>query len=333
MVFSKDIFEIVDTKGYTIDFRYPTRDIFLAKLKVKSNGTEVYVLVNHWPLRRGKFENCQPNDTAHSRNTVAENCSKIVDSILKIPKEELYQLPEEFLNDENVRFLQKIEDEWNKNVLLMGDFNDEPYHDSVIRYLGAVPNIGFCRKWKEIFELRVREEKNIKDFSFRKYFLEETATLFNCMWKLIAEPNLIKNQKFDASGQDTNVPGGTLHNWRDNRWSTFDQFMISSGLYYGKQKLQFMLESVQIAYYGLRLVSNLTPSDRFDDNGDKKYYTDRRKIHPILKSTPLEYKFIRNYYNQETGEFKPDNRSIPPGRDANTGYSDHFPIQCTLRIL
>lgn len=332
LVYSKDIFEIVDTKGYTIDLRYPTRDIFLAKLKVKSNGTELYILVNHWPSRRGKFESCQPNDTAHARNTVAESCGKIVDSILKIPKEELYQIPEQFLNDEDVHYLEKLEDEWNKNILLMGDFNDEPFDESVIRYLGAVPNIRYCREWREIFELRAREEKNIKDISFRKYYLEESAILFNCMWKLIAEPNIIKNQKLDTSEQDPNVPSGTLHNWRDNRWNTFDQFMISSGLHYGKQKLEFILDSVSIAYYGLRLVDNLTP-DKFDEGGDKKYYIDKRKIHPILKSTPFEYKFLRNYYNQETGEFKPDNRSIPPGRDANTGYSDHFPIQCMIKIL
>jgi hypothetical protein len=50
----------------------------------------------------------------------------------------------------------------------------------------------------------------------------------------------------------------------EGRWSIFEQFEISRGLYYGKQKLQFILDSVRIAYDGLRLVDNLAP-DRFDD--------------------------------------------------------------------
>jgi len=332
LIYSRDIFELVDTKGYSIDFRYPTREILLAHLKVKSSGADLYVLANHWPSRRGKFEGCQPNDTAHARNTVAESCGKIVDTILKIPKEELFQLSEEFLDDENRHYLERLEGEWNKNVLLMGDFNDEPYDESILRYLGGVPDIRFCRGWKEILELRVREERNINDISYRKYYLEESATLFNCMWKLIAEPNLIKNRESISGEQDPNVPGGTIHYWRDNRWSIFDQFVVSRGLYYGKQKLQFMLDSVRIAYDGLRLVDNLAP-DKFDDSADKNYYTDKKKIHPSLKSTPMEFVFLKYYYNEETGDFKADNKSIPPGRDANTGYSDHFPIQCTIKIL
>ena len=32
-------------------------------------------------------------------------------------------------------------------------------------------------------------------------------------------------------------------------------------------------------------------------------------------------------------DFKADNRSIPQGRDANTGYSDHFPIQCMIKTF
>ena len=336
LVYSKDIFELIETKAYSIDFRYPTRDILLTHLKVKSNDADLYILVNHWPSRRGKFESCQPNDTAHARNTVAESCGKIVDAILKIPKKELIQMPEEFLVHENSTCLEKLENEWNKNVLVMGDFNDDPYDESVLRYLGGVPDIRFCRGWKEILELRVREERNIKGISFKKYYLEESAALFNCMWKLIAEPNIIENQASNSGGkeqaQDPNVPGGTIHYWRDNRWSIFDQFVISRGLYYGKQKLQIMLDSVRIAYNGLRLVDNLTP-DRFDDSTDKTYYTDKKRIHPSLKSTPMEFVFLKYYYNEETADFKADNRSIPQGRDANTGYSDHFPIQCMIKLL
>ena len=43
----------------------------------------------------------------------------------------------------------------------------------------------------------------------------------------------------------------------------FDQFVVSHGLYYGKEKLQIMLDSVELpTSNGLRLVDNLPP-DRF----------------------------------------------------------------------
>ena len=59
----------------------------------------------------------------------------------------------------------------------------------------------------------------------------------------------------------------------------------------------------------------------------------QKNIHPSLKSTPVEFVFLKYYNNEETADFKADSRSIPPNRDSNTGYSDHFPIQWTIKIL
>jgi hypothetical protein len=331
LIYSKDKFDLLETKGFSIDFRYPTRDIFLAKLRVKANGGEIYVLVSHWPSRRGKFEGCHPNDTAHARNTVAESCGKIIDDILKIPKEELFKLPDQLTN-ETIHYLNRLNQEWNKNVLLMGDFNDEPYDESVVKYLGAGPDILNCKEWKDIFELRAREERNISDISCRKYYFEENATLFNCMWKLIIEPIVFELNSSNLTGRETEIPRGTVYYWRNNRWSLFDQFVISRGLYYGKQKLGFKLDSVKIAYKGLRLVDNLAP-DKFQANITNSYNIDKSRIHPFLKGTPMEFVFLRYYYNQDTGEYKSDNKSIPRGRESNTGYSDHFPIQCNIVAL
>lgn len=331
LIYSKDKFDLLETKGFSIDFRYPTRDIFLAKLRVKTNGAEIYILVSHWPSRRGKFEGCQPNDTAHARNAVAESCGKIIDGILKIPKDELFKLPDE-LNDETIHKLDRLDQEWNKNVLLMGDFNDEPYDESVVKYLGAGPDILNCREWKEIFELRAREERNISDISCRKYYFEENATLFNCMWRLITELSLIEQNASNLTTLQTQIPRGTVYYWRNNRWSIFDQFVISRGLFYGKQKLRFKLDSIKIAYHGIRLVDNLSP-DKFEANTPSIYNIDKSRIHPLMEGIPMEFVFLRYYYNQDTGEYKPDNKSIPRGRDPNTGYSDHFPIQCTITAL
>jgi endonuclease/exonuclease/phosphatase family metal-dependent hydrolase len=55
---------------------------------------------------------------------VAENCGRIVDDLLKIPFEEIKYLPHEILSDKS--YVDMINTRWNKNVLLMGDFNDDP---------------------------------------------------------------------------------------------------------------------------------------------------------------------------------------------------------------
>jgi hypothetical protein len=79
---------------------------------------------------------------------------------------------------------------------------------------------------------------------------------------------------------------------------------------------KLLLDSVRIAYDGLRLVGNLAPYG-FDDSPSKNYYTDKKKIHPSLQSTPMEFVFLKYYYDEETADFKAYNRSIPQGRGTN----------------
>lgn len=322
LVYSKDKFDCLDTNAYNIDFRYPTRNIFQAHLKVKENDSDLYVLVNHWPSRRGKYEACQPNDTAQARNTVAEKCGKIVDTLLKVPTEEVYKMPHIFNKDH----IMKLDYELNKNILLMGDFNDDPYDESVTRYLNAVFDIRYCKEWKQIFELRAREEKSSVDVSFRKYYLEEPVCLYNPMMKLVADPYSVGNIDIDP-----NVPGGTIYYWKTKRWNLFDQFIISQGLYRGKQKLKFRTNSIKIFYQGLRLVDNLS-YDKFNDSINEYYYLDKTKIHPSLKDNPTEFVFQKKYYNDNTKQYEID-KNFPRGRENNSGYSDHFPIMCILDVL
>jgi endonuclease/exonuclease/phosphatase family protein len=54
LVYSKGIFECIETKSFRINFRYPTRDIFLARLRIKENNAEMLVLVNHGRLGEEK---------------------------------------------------------------------------------------------------------------------------------------------------------------------------------------------------------------------------------------------------------------------------------------
>ena len=115
-----------DPKGHNIHLRYPTRDIFQVNLKVKENNSELVVFVNHWPSRwKGKFL------TEPYRITVANSCGKLVDNILKYTKNEYINM------NDSPNTLDQLNKRWNKNVLIMGDFNDEPFNRSILNELRA----------------------------------------------------------------------------------------------------------------------------------------------------------------------------------------------------
>jgi Endonuclease/Exonuclease/phosphatase family len=301
LIYSTTIFDCLDTISRNVHFRYPTRDIFQAHLRVKANNAEIDVIVSHWPSRRGKRESCDPNDTEYSRCMVAENCGKIIDNLLKIPGGELNFLPDDFLQNQEI--LERINQSWNRNILLMGDLNDEPFDKSVTRYLGATSNVRLLREWKEILELGRHIDGRDKKAD-RQHYLEYPASLYNCMWRLL--------------------PDGAHYYWGSNNLCMFDQFIISRGLYFGIQKLKMNLESIKIIKNGLTFEENLS-QDKFDPQ-------DLERAHPALKVGPMPFEYYRMYKDKNNNPHV-NERSIPRWREPNTGYSDHFPIQGTIDIV
>ncbi len=76
----------------------PTRDILYAELKHKKD--RIYVLVNHWPSRRGGEKESEP-----SRMLASQTAKKYIDSVLQIHP--------------------------NAKIIMMGDLNDYPENSSV----------------------------------------------------------------------------------------------------------------------------------------------------------------------------------------------------------
>jgi hypothetical protein len=107
LLYQKKYFELIDSRPYTVFIfddngkRDYTRDILCVKGKLF--GEVWYVIVNHWPSRQHGTE-----DTEHKRLKAAE----IVKGILSDIREET---PE-------------------SNIVVMGDFNDEPY-DKSLQYI------------------------------------------------------------------------------------------------------------------------------------------------------------------------------------------------------
>jgi hypothetical protein len=292
LIYSKRIFKFIDAKSHNIYFRYPTRDIFQANLSVinnnNNNNSELNVLVNHWPSRiGGRFE------TEPLRIAVAENCARAVESILKVSLDYLKEMPNNL--KENEESLDKLNQKWNKNVLVMGDFNDNPFDRSILNYLRATPDKNRLIEWKEIFEHPNLKKWPANQQTYKHNYLYQPAFLYNCMWKLI--------------------PDGTL--FFEGGLDLFDQFIISRGLLNGEQGLKMDLNEIKIDKF--TRMANQFPAGSFEPTG-------QNKIHPMLKQSPMSFEYIKKKVNGE-----PEN--LPSGRDPLTGFSDHFPIQSVINIL
>ena len=304
LIYSNKIFEQIDGRGYMVNFRFPTRDIFYAKLRVLKNNTKLNVLVNHWPSRRGRDDYSELMDTEYSRYMTAEHCGKIVDSILKYPKMEIEKFPNNFYSThEGKTVLEKLEERWNINILVMGDFNDEPFDKSIMKYLYATPDKNLLRKWKRIFRL-AKEDFKSRDKTYKQIYLEQPSVLFNCMWNL--------------------YPNGSLYFRKTNSFNLFDQFIISRGLLVGEQGLKMNLNSINIYTQGMTLGENLSES-RFEQ--EDTY--DERLIPFEFKQRPMAFEFDRNKNDINNSTIQENETKLRQP----SGYSDHFPITCKIDIL
>ena len=104
-VLSDEVIRINFPKEVIPEQDYTTRDVLVVKGIFNKRDT-FYVFVNHWPSRRGGLKASQPK-----RVYVAKQVRKKVDEIYAV--------------------------EPNANILIMGDFNDEPDNKSLEETLGA----------------------------------------------------------------------------------------------------------------------------------------------------------------------------------------------------
>ncbi|NWF88956.1 MAG: hypothetical protein HXY50_05775 [Ignavibacteriaceae bacterium] len=108
-IFSADKFKLVSVNAYEVKklSHSPTRLILHTKLKLKNNE-EISFFVNHWPSRRdGAVE------SEYKRMETAKVLKRNIEDLFRVNKK--------------------------AKIIIMGDFNDEPVDESIIRSLGAEP--------------------------------------------------------------------------------------------------------------------------------------------------------------------------------------------------
>jgi hypothetical protein len=215
LIFSRDVFERAgESKGHIVHLRFATRDIFEVPLKVKENGKELIVFVNHWPSRRG-------SGAKHSeafRITVASHAGRLIDRRLKVTRQRLLELPDVPASRE------ELEAAWRRNILVLGDFNDDPFDRSVQEVLRASNSLDHLEE-----ELLARSRNIPSNYSD---YLAKQAYLYNYMWPILVRGGA---GSIFFSGQG------------DSRTKQlFDQVIASRSLHYGLEGLQVVPDSVDV---------------------------------------------------------------------------------------
>lgn len=166
LMYQKDAFKVESSKNIRINFPveiaedYTSRDIVYVKGKLFKTY-DLHVFVNHWPSRRGGLAASEPK-----RNLVAQHLKDAVDLI--------------FATDPNA------------NIVIVGDMNDEPDNNSVLKTLGAAA-LGDQVEPGQLYNCMTKlDQQNKGTYNFRGNW--------NMLDNIIISSNLVsKNSKIQVS--------------------------------------------------------------------------------------------------------------------------------------
>ena len=166
-------FELIDFGIKRVDlseFEQITRDILWVNLKSKSHGEDFYFIVNHWPSRRGGLAESEPK-------------RKIAASVLKALKDSL------------------IEANPLANVVIMGDFNDEPANASIDQTLGALASTENVSNSQVFNAMKPLDEKGRGSYCFRGN------------WNML-DQIMVNGQLLNGKGWEYKAKSATIHDWK-----------------------------------------------------------------------------------------------------------------------
>ncbi len=134
LLYRPAVFKPIHSRSIMVRFPFDTlvetREILMVKGILKDSDT-LTLFVNHWPSKLGGALKSQPR-----RNFVASLLRSLVDSIQNLCP---VPAPERTKNDpiSGSRIIASNADCRTTNIIIMGDFNDEPYSESLLEILGA----------------------------------------------------------------------------------------------------------------------------------------------------------------------------------------------------
>ncbi len=205
---------VVAARSHVVHLRYPTRDIFEVEFEVVGTGHRFVVIASHWPSRRqGQLES-QP-----FRIAVAENIAFLVRDRLRFAGDEYLALRDH--GD-----LAAVQARFETPILLMGDFNDEPFDRSVLTHLQTSSELD-----RVVGPTNDIDRLPVEPATYR----QGDNWLYNPMWRFLDPENI--GTFFISSSRDGDAFG--------NRYQVLDQFVASRGLLNG-HGIRLDLDSVAI---------------------------------------------------------------------------------------
>ncbi len=179
IIYNSQRFSLLDVKGHRVDLggEYDTRFVLEGIFLFEEKDT-IYFFVNHWPSRRGGEEESEPK-----RIAAAKTLRNVVDIILN--------------------------KNYKSNIIIAGDFNDEPTNISIKEHLKAQPF--FC---DSLDHEKLPEDSgtDLFNLSYKAWFDGEGSFKyqdnFNMLDQIIISKNLLLGDglKYDCNSFNVYKP-------------------------------------------------------------------------------------------------------------------------------
>ncbi len=198
ILYDKSTFEVVNCRYNQMFERFPRGDVVRVELRIKKSKRSFHVFCCHLKAR--------PSNQYYTEMFRQAVCDDMQTAVWQIHDGEKVrkQIRRIKGGDKKPREL-----ELDKNVLLMGDFNDEPFSSSLLEYLNASYDRNYVLSQKSV----------------------EKVVLYNCAWEGLATAK--PGSYFYEKGKVTN-------------WSMLDQIVVSPALLSGVAGLRYVPSSFRV---------------------------------------------------------------------------------------
>jgi endonuclease/exonuclease/phosphatase family metal-dependent hydrolase len=238
LLYDSEFFGKVESvQSYILDRTYDNRDVLEVRFAGSSKRSPLVVLVTHWPSRLISEGNLMRISAAHYLRG-------LVTRTLRLPSQD-------FWNSKTKDFVipdtKKITDRAEIPLIVMGDFNDEPFDQS----LELLRTTGDLKVVANQLNLRGQNPRE-----FFENYIASVPYLANPFWKYIGDKT------------------GTFY--RSPRWRIYDQILLSQGFLTNDPKAPvyepdnaFIHSPIKIPYADGAEIAVATPSGKpksFDPN-------------------------------------------------------------------
>ncbi|MEZ4805464.1 MAG: endonuclease/exonuclease/phosphatase family protein [Bacteroidia bacterium] len=143
LIYNSDLLDLIEYQSFDVELskneKDETRSILWVKLKTQNNIDTFQFIVCHFPSRREGLKKSEQN-----RIDAAKRCREIIDKKCKLQSE---------------------------NLIVLGDFNDQPGNVSLKQYIGAVEFKGLSARASDLFNLMIGfEEKNQGTYFYKGHW-------------------------------------------------------------------------------------------------------------------------------------------------------------------